>query len=80
MAQLDASAGNADGGQFKTQSLGSPSSVRERFDRAVANLSGVMQRFQGLPGGGYCGTLSQIAPSDLTGMISVDGMRLLETP
>ena len=50
VAQLDASAGNADGDQFKTQyTFGNSSSVREQFDRAVANLSGVMQRFQVLP-------------------------------
>ena len=64
VAQLDASAGNADGDQFKTQyTFGNSSSVREQFDRAVANLSGVMQKISGSAAGrSYCGTISnQIA-------------------
>ena len=49
VAQLDASAGDADGDQSKYSILlVNSSSVREKFDRAVANLSGVMQKISGL--------------------------------
>lgn len=47
--QMDALAEDADGGQFKLQSSWTnTSSVRQDFDRAVANLSGVMQKYRDL--------------------------------
>ena len=58
--QLDASAEDADGGQFKTSRtwLENSSTVREQFDRAVANLSGVMQKISGsATGRDSCGTI-----------------------
>ena len=61
VSNLDKNAITADGGQFKEEAaqFGGTRSIRKDFDKAVANLSGVMHKISGSnKGSQHCGIIS----------------------